>query len=127
MREAGVGGCEGGHPYAPSIEILPMSLKDIDEILRIEYQVYAWPWSRANFSDSLASGYSCQVCRLAGELIGYSVLMMIVDEAHLLTIGVAPAAATVSTAVNTSLVRTPRSSARVPARWMTGPSIIGSE
>ena len=91
MREAGAWGCEGGHPYAPSIEILPMSLKDIDEILRIEYQVYAWPWSRANFSDSLASGYSRQVCRLAGELIGYSVLMMIVDEAHLLTIGVAPA------------------------------------
>ncbi len=90
MRDAGVGGGEGSHPYAPSIEILPMSLQDIDEILRIEYQVYAWPWSRANFSDSLASGYSCQVCRLAGELIGYSVLMMIVDEAHLLTIGVAP-------------------------------------
>ena len=41
MREAGVGGCAGGHPYAPSIEILPMSLKDNDEILRIEYQVYA--------------------------------------------------------------------------------------
>ena len=91
MRDAGVGGGEGGHPYVPSIEILPMSLQDIDEILRIEYQVYAWPWSRANFSDSLASGYSCQVGRLAGGRIGYSVRVMIVDEAHLLPIGVAPA------------------------------------
>ena len=38
-----------------------------------------------------------------------------------------PADATASTAANTSRVRTPRASAVVPARWMTGPSRIGSE
>ena len=91
MKDAGGGKGEGHHPYAPSIEIVPMSLQDIDEVLRIEYQAFAWPWSRVNFSDSLASGYSCWVCRVAGELVGYFVLMMIVDEAHLLTISVAQA------------------------------------
>ena len=72
-----------------TLEILPMSPQDIDEVLRIECQVNTWPWSRANFSDSLASGYLCCVCRQHGEMIGYFVTMMIVDEAHLLTISVA--------------------------------------
>ena len=35
--------------------------------------------------------------------------------------------ATASTAAKMSRVRTPRFSAAVPARWITGPSIIGSE
>ncbi|MDR3300230.1 MAG: ribosomal protein S18-alanine N-acetyltransferase [Candidatus Accumulibacter sp.] len=72
----------------PVVEMLPMSARDIDDILRIEYRVYSHPWSRANFTDSIDSGYSCWVCRVGGELIGYFVLMLAVDEAHLLTIGV---------------------------------------
>ena len=75
----------------PRVEMFPMTMQDLDEILRIEYRVYPYPWSRANFADSMNSGYSCWVCRVAGELVGYFVLMMLVDEAHLLTIGVARA------------------------------------
>ena len=37
----------------------------------------------------MSSGYSCWVCRVAGELIGYCVLMLAVDDAHLLNISVA--------------------------------------
>lgn len=70
------------------VEMFPMTMADLDEILRIEYQVYSYPWSRANFSDSMNSGYSCWICRSGGELIGYFVVMMGVDEAHLLNISV---------------------------------------
>jgi ribosomal-protein-alanine N-acetyltransferase len=73
----------------PRVEMFPMTMQDLDEILRIEYRVYPYPWSRANFADSMNSGYSCWVCRMGGELIGYFVLMMAVDEAHLLNISVA--------------------------------------
>ncbi len=73
---------------APSVELLPMVERDLDEVLRIEYRVYSHPWSRANFVDSIVSGYSCWVCRIGGELVGYFVLMLAVDEAHLLNIGV---------------------------------------
>ena len=73
----------------PSIDMMPMTLQDLDEILRIEYKVYSHPWSRANFSASMANGYGCWVCRVGGELIGYFVLMMAVDEVHLLNISVA--------------------------------------
>ena len=71
------------------IEMFPMTMPDLDEISRIEYQVYSHPWSRANFADSMSSGYSCWVCRAGGELIGYFVVMMGVDEAHLLNVSVA--------------------------------------
>lgn len=71
------------------IEMLPMALSDLDEVLVIEYLVCLFPWGRSNFTDSMASGYSCWVCRVDGELVGYFVLMLAVDEAHLLTISVA--------------------------------------
>lgn len=73
----------------PAFEMLPMTVRDIDEVLRIEYRAYSHPWSRANFADSIGSGYSCWVCRVGGELVGYFVLMLAVDEAHLLNISVA--------------------------------------
>ena len=77
-----------GGLFSPPVDLLPMNVQDVDEILRIEYKVYSHPWSRANFNDSLASGYSCWVCRVGGELVGYYVVMMAVDDAHLLNISV---------------------------------------
>ena len=71
------------------VEMQPMGISDLDEVLAIEYRVCLFPWGRANFTDSMASGYSCWVCRVDGELVGYFVLMLAVDEAHLLTISVA--------------------------------------
>lgn len=71
------------------IELLPMRSADLDAVLAIEYRVCSFPWSRANFTDSIASSYSCWVCRVDQQLAGYFVLMLAVDEAHLLTIAVA--------------------------------------
>lgn len=71
------------------VEMLPMNESDLDEVLAIEYRTHAFPWSRGNFADSISSGYSCWVCRLGSELIGYAVLMLAVDDAHLLNISVA--------------------------------------
>lgn len=73
---------------ATHIEMLPMNARDLDEIIAIEDTVYPYPWTRGNFSDSLAAGYSTWVCRVGGELVGYMVVMMAVDEAHLLNISV---------------------------------------
>ncbi len=73
---------------APRIEMLPMNANDLDGVLAIENAVYPFPWTRGNFADSLAAGYSAWVCRIGGELVGYAVVMMILDEAHLLNISV---------------------------------------
>ncbi|WP_153109800.1 ribosomal protein S18-alanine N-acetyltransferase [Propionivibrio limicola] len=71
------------------VEILPMSATDIDDVFAIELGVCPFPWGPGNFKDCLQSGYSCRVCRIGGELVGYFVVMLAVDDAHLLTIGVA--------------------------------------
>ncbi|MQY51238.1 ribosomal protein S18-alanine N-acetyltransferase [Rhodocyclus tenuis] len=75
----------------PQIEILPMNEHDLDALMQIETDVYPFPWTRGNFADSLRTGYSCWVCRVAGELVGYAVIMFAVDDAHLLNITVARA------------------------------------
>lgn len=75
--------------FEPAVEFLPMQIGDLDEVLVIEYQGFDFPWARGNFVDSISSGYSCWVCRVGGELAGYFVLMLAVDDAHLLTISVA--------------------------------------
>jgi [ribosomal protein S18]-alanine N-acetyltransferase len=68
----------------------PMQYADVDEVLALEQSVYPHPWTRGNFLDSLASGYSAWVLRAdAGALAGYFLLMPAVDEAHLLNVAVA--------------------------------------
>ena len=74
---------------APHNEMLPMNLHDLDEVLAIEYRAYPFPWGRGNFADSISAGYSCWVCRVGGELAGYLVLMLAVDDAHILNLCVA--------------------------------------
>jgi ribosomal-protein-alanine N-acetyltransferase len=71
-----------------AVEMSPMSAWDLDEVLRIETRVHSSPWSRGNFTDSIGNGHSAWVCRAGSDLIGYFVLMLVVDEAHLLNIGV---------------------------------------
>lgn len=67
----------------------PMAQRDIDEVLALEESVYSHPWSRGNFVDSLVSGYQAWVLRdQDGYLLGYFLLLGIVDEAHLLNVAV---------------------------------------
>ena len=79
-----------GGELVPRIEMLPMQGSDLDAVLAIENAVFPYPWTRGNFSDSLEAGYSAWVCRIEDVLCGYFVVMVSLDEAHLLTIGVAP-------------------------------------
>ena len=74
---------------ASRIELLPMQRSDLDEVLTIENEVFPYPWTRGNFTDSLDSGYSAWISRVDGVVSGYFVLMSSLDEVHLLTIGVA--------------------------------------
>ena len=71
-----------------------MTEADVDEVLRIEREVQAYPWSRGNFMDALSHGYVCQVDTQDAVIRGYVVLMADfknagIEEAELLTIGVA--------------------------------------
>ncbi len=66
-----------------------MTPEDVEAVLAIEKIVQAYPWTRGNFSDALSSGYRCAVDEVQGEIVSYAVLMPVLEEAELLTIGVA--------------------------------------
>lgn len=69
----------------------PMAAGDLDAIMEIEPHIYSHPWSRGNFSDSLNSGYSAWVLLHDTKIIGYALMMMVLDEAHLLNLSIAKA------------------------------------
>lgn len=70
--------------YAPMVE------KDLDEVAAAEKEIYPFPWTRGNFVDALQAGYSAWVLRDAeGRVAAYSIMMVALDEAHLLNISVA--------------------------------------
>ena len=70
-------------------ELQPMCERDLAEVMAIESAIYSHPWTQGNFADSLRAGYECRTWRLAGELVGYFVLMAAAGEAHLLNLSIA--------------------------------------
>jgi [ribosomal protein S18]-alanine N-acetyltransferase len=73
----------------PSLRV--MTVAQLDAVLAIEVQAYAFPWTRGNFIDSLAAGYLARVLVADdGELIGYFVAMPGFEEMHLLNVTVSP-------------------------------------
>jgi [ribosomal protein S18]-alanine N-acetyltransferase len=80
---------EAESPALSSLRFAPMQVGDLPEVLVIENDVYPHPWTRGNFLDSLYSGYETWTLRdPTGALVGYFLLMLAVDEAHLLNISV---------------------------------------
>ena len=70
-------------------QLTQMREADLPEVMAIESAIYSHPWTRGNFADSLNAGYACRCLRLGGELLGYFVLMVAAQEAHLLNLSIA--------------------------------------
>lgn len=67
-----------------------MTERELDQVAAIEQAVHVHPWTRVNFSDSLAAGYHCWVAQRDRALVGYGIVIIAADEAHLLNLSVAP-------------------------------------
>ncbi len=62
----------------------------LDRVLQIENAVYPHPWSRANFEDSIQTGYQMQVLTTPdADILGYFIAMKGFEEVHVLNITVA--------------------------------------
>src|SRR5215203_3911289 len=71
---------------------VPMTEADLSEVVAIETDIYPFPWTRGNFQDSIQAGYSVWVLRDASAaVVAYSVMTLMLDEAHLLNLSVARA------------------------------------
>lgn len=86
----------GGNPKVDSSAsastealLFPMMPVDLNEVVELERQSQAFPWSRRNFEDALAARYSAWVLRVNDALAGFCVAMPTPDDVHLLVIAVA--------------------------------------
>jgi ribosomal-protein-alanine N-acetyltransferase len=90
------------HESLAELSFLPMQIADLDEVLGIEVVSHLHPWTKANFTDSLAAGHWAYCIRPQVEqaikgsyldpsvLWAYCILFPAVDELHLLNITVSP-------------------------------------
>ncbi|NLF55426.1 MAG: ribosomal protein S18-alanine N-acetyltransferase [Thauera phenolivorans] len=72
------------------LDFVPMQESDLDWVVAREAELHARPWTRGNFADALESGNEAWILRRNECPVGYAVVLPVLDEAHLLTIGVAP-------------------------------------
>lgn len=63
---------------------------DVRAVMEIERRAYQFHWTEGIFRDCLRVGYCCWVMELAGAVAGYGVMSLVVGEAHLLNICIAP-------------------------------------
>lgn len=73
----------------PQVHFRPMRPSDVSDVAALEKSLYVFPWSQGNFRDSVEAGYECRVACDASQVIGYAILMIALDEAHLLNLAVA--------------------------------------
>ena len=73
----------------PQLHYRRMRTADLPEVTHLERALYAFPWSLGNFRDSVAADYDCWTITHGEMVIGYAVLMIALDEAHLLNFAVA--------------------------------------
>ncbi|MBO9480072.1 ribosomal protein S18-alanine N-acetyltransferase [Salinisphaera sp. G21_0] len=72
----------------PSITFRPMLESDLEQVNAVEQQSAEHPWRKAHFSDSLTSGYTCELAVLDGRIVGHCVMMMVAGEASILILTV---------------------------------------
>lgn len=69
----------------------PMRFDDLDWVAECEREIRSFAWGLSQFADSIAAGHLCRVLEGEAGLLGYAVVMQVLDEAHLLNIGIARA------------------------------------
>uniref|UniRef100_A0A7C3YTY3 [Ribosomal protein bS18]-alanine N-acetyltransferase n=1 Tax=candidate division WOR-3 bacterium TaxID=2052148 RepID=A0A7C3YTY3_UNCW3 len=71
------------------IQITRMTEEDLDEVMAIERESFKFPWKREFFCYDLSrkSAY-CLVAKRAEEVVGYIIILQVLDEFHLANIAV---------------------------------------
>ncbi|GAA3931371.1 ribosomal protein S18-alanine N-acetyltransferase [Luteimonas lutimaris] len=68
----------------------PMREDDLDEVMSIEHRAYPFPWTHGIFRDCLRADYPAWILQEGGRILGYGVLSVAADEAHVLNLCIDP-------------------------------------
>lgn len=82
---------QGGNPRAMAVhDIQRLQVSDLDAVAEIERRTQAHPWTARQFEEALQAGYEAWCIRESNQVLGYYLLMIAPDVAHLLLISVQP-------------------------------------
>ncbi len=77
-------------PEAARAQLRPMREHDVPQVAAVERRAYEFPWTSGIFTDCLRAGYCCWALELNDTVIGYGIMAVALDEAHLLNLCVDP-------------------------------------
>jgi len=70
----------------PVVHPSVMRMPDLRDVMVLEKRNYEFPWTEGIFRDCIRAGYTMQVMRLDLALVGYGVMQLTSDEAHILNL-----------------------------------------
>ncbi|MDN0081441.1 ribosomal protein S18-alanine N-acetyltransferase [Crenobacter sp. SG2305] len=69
-----------------TLTLRPASALDLTLLATLEARSTAHPWSEGQYRGSFESGHQLFIAQLDAEIVGLAVIMLVLDEAHLLNI-----------------------------------------
>lgn len=73
------------------LQFRSMTLDDLEQVMKVELEVYEFPWTERIFSDCIRVGYYCWIGMQQQTTIGHAVISVIGDESHMLNLSIARA------------------------------------
>ena len=73
------------------VELRPMQREDVSRVMEIEVECFPTPWHESAYLTELANRSAYYVVATNNQqIVGYAGMWIIMDEAHITTLGVAP-------------------------------------
>ncbi len=72
------------------VKVRRMAAEDLPAVMDIERRGYEFHWSTINFKECLTTACESIVLLLNDEIIGYGIMMIAVDECHILNVCIDP-------------------------------------
>ena len=80
----------GGTERKLRVKIVPLAGEHLDDVLRIEHEVFSTPWRREDFTILMENPEAINLAAIAaGRLVGYSLAWCVIESAELGNIAVA--------------------------------------
>lgn len=74
-----------------TLQIEPMIISDVEDVAALDERCFPTPWTESAYITEIYNQCACYlVARLDGRIVGYAGAWLIMDEAHITTIGVDP-------------------------------------
>jgi ribosomal-protein-alanine N-acetyltransferase len=66
-----------------------MTLGDVERVMKVEQEVYEFPWTERIFSDCIRVGYYCWLALQRQNIVGHAVISVTAGESHMLNLSIA--------------------------------------